>query len=277
MADKFEDLRTYVTVVSCGGINAAAAELGIAKSAVSRRISDLEARLGTILFERSTRRFEVTATGRTYFDTARDLLSRLEALDADPAVANIPCTVSLASTPAVSRHLLAPAIATFLAGRRGISVELVDADEPADVAIAIGPARKGRHLAETRQVLCASADYLGESGSPSRAADLSDHAGIMLDEQRGAWTLASGASRSPRVTVVATDPDVALALAVAGAGIAQLPAFVVDEALTAGTVVALLADDAPPAEPISAALRAGASPIAAALVDHIVAYLAVRR
>ena len=277
MADKFEDLRTYVTVVSCGGINAAAAELGIAKSAVSRRISDMEARLGTVLFERSTRRFEVTATGRSYFDTARDLLSRLEALDADPAAANVAGAVSLASTPAVSRHLLAPAIATFLAGRRGVTVELVDGDEPADVAIAIGPTLKGRHLADSRQVLCASADYLEESGSPSRTADLADHAGIMLDEQRGAWSLAGGATRSPRVTVVASDPDVALALAVASAGIAQLPDFVVDEALAAGTVVALLADDAPPAQPISAALRAGASPIAAALVDHLAACLIIGR
>jgi DNA-binding transcriptional LysR family regulator len=277
VADKFEDLRTYVTVVSCGGINAAAAELGIAKSAVSRRISDMEARLGTVLFERSTRRFEVTATGRSYFDTARDLLSRLEALDADPAAANVAGAVSLASTPAVSRHLLAPAIATFLAGRRGVTVELVDGDEPADVAIAIGPTLKGRHLADSRQVLCASADYLEESGSPSRTADLADHAGIMLDEQRGAWSLAGGATRSPRVTVVASDPDVALALAVASAGIAQLPDFVVDEALAAGTVVALLADDAPPAQPISAALRAGASPIAAALVDHLAACLIIGR
>jgi DNA-binding transcriptional LysR family regulator len=277
VADKFEDLRTYVTVVSCGGINAAAAELGIAKSAVSRRISDLEARLGTILIERSTRRFEVTATGRSYFDTAQDLLSKLEALDADPAAANVPGTVSLASTPAVSRHLLATAIATFLADRRGVTVELVDGDEPADIAIAVGPARKGRHLGNARQVLCASADYLEDSGSPSRAADLADHAGVMLDEQRGAWALAGGASRSPRVTVVATDPDVALALVVAGAGIAQLPDFVVDEALAAGTVVALLAGDAPPAEPISAALRVGASPNAAALVDHLAACLAVRR
>lgn len=277
MADKFEDLRTYVTVVSCAGINSAAAELGIAKSAVSRRISDLEARLGTVLIERSTRRFEVTATGRSYFDTAQDLLSKLEALDADPAAANVPGTVSLATTPAVSRHLLAPAIATFLATRRGVSVELVEGDEPADIAIATGLGRKGQHLADTRQVLCASASYLEDSGSPEGAADLPGHAGVMLDEQRGAWTLGGGASRSPRATVVATDPDVALALVVAGAGIAQLPDFVVDEALAGGTVVALLAVDAPPAERISATLAAGSGPIAKALVDHLAACLAVRR
>lgn len=277
MADKFQDLRTYVTVVSCGGINAAAAELGIAKSAVSRRISDLEARLGTVLIERSTRRFEVTATGRTYFDTARDLLSKLEALDADPAAANVIGKVSLASTPAVSRHLLASAVATFVASRRGVQVEMVEGDEPADIVVGIGLDRDGRYLADYRQVLCASAEYLEDSGAPGVAADLAGHAGVMLDDQRGTWTFAGGASRSPRAVVVATDSDVALALVIAGAGIAQLPDFVVDEALAAGTVVALLAVDAPPTERITATLAAGAGLVAGALVDHLAACLAVRR
>lgn len=64
VADRFEDLRTYVTIVDHGGVNAAAAAMGIARSAVSRRLSDLEARIGVTL-ERTTRHFEPTSAGRS--------------------------------------------------------------------------------------------------------------------------------------------------------------------------------------------------------------------
>jgi DNA-binding transcriptional LysR family regulator len=66
VADKYEDLRTYVAVIDNGGINAAAAALDIAKSAVSRRLGQLEERLGATLIIRTTRSFEPTAAGRRY-------------------------------------------------------------------------------------------------------------------------------------------------------------------------------------------------------------------
>ncbi len=66
------------------------------------------------------------------------------------------------------------------------------------------------------------------------AADLSDHSGVMLAEQRGRWSLAGGGSRALRTMLVADDANVALALAASGAGIAQLPDFAVAEALAAG-------------------------------------------
>lgn len=67
MADKLEELGTYVAIIDSGGVNAAVASIGIAKSAVSRRLGKLEQRPGTTLVYRSSRRFEPTAVGRRYF------------------------------------------------------------------------------------------------------------------------------------------------------------------------------------------------------------------
>ena len=63
MADRFEDIRTFVAVVNGHGFNAAARQLGCVKSAVSRRIRDLEDRLGTRLLNRSTRNLTLTESG----------------------------------------------------------------------------------------------------------------------------------------------------------------------------------------------------------------------
>ena len=78
MSDRFEALQALVTVVSEGGFSAGAKRLGIAKSAVSRRIRDLEDRLGARLFDRTTRRIQLTESGRALHERAVALLAALE-------------------------------------------------------------------------------------------------------------------------------------------------------------------------------------------------------
>lgn len=75
MANRFDGLRTYVAILDAGGVNAAAATLGIARSAVSRRLSDLEARLRVTLVERSTRNFAPTDARQIVGEEARRLLT----------------------------------------------------------------------------------------------------------------------------------------------------------------------------------------------------------
>ncbi|TPG16405.1 LysR family transcriptional regulator [Sphingomonas koreensis] len=114
VADKFEDLRNFAAVVENGGVNAAAAALGIAKSAVSRRLGELEARLGVSLVERSTRRFEPTALGRDYYTKATTILAALDALDAGMGDSAVVSTVKVMSEPSLMTSLVAPALASFL-------------------------------------------------------------------------------------------------------------------------------------------------------------------
>ncbi|MEH3123021.1 MAG: LysR family transcriptional regulator [Sphingomonas phyllosphaerae] len=276
MADRFEDLRTYVTVVSCGGINAAAAELGIAKSAVSRRISDLEARLGVTLLDRSNRRFDATAAGQAYFDRARDLLAKLEQLDADPAALNASAHVTVAADLAVMRHLLASPLAAFSREREGVVLHLVGPDEPAEVSIGMDE-NGGHRLADVKYVLCAAPDYLAEYDAPATTSDLGGHAGILLVDQDESWQLSGGGARSPRTVVEAADADVALALTLTGLGIAQLPDFVVQRALAEKSLVQLLETATPPPRRLAASVSSDASTAAHALVDALAAGLADRR
>ena len=75
--DKYEEMKTFVQIVESGGISHAANHLDIAKSAVSRRLNDLEARLRVQLFNRSTREFHLTDTGNAYYQQCIRLLNDL--------------------------------------------------------------------------------------------------------------------------------------------------------------------------------------------------------
>jgi DNA-binding transcriptional LysR family regulator len=78
MTDKFEDIRTFITVVQAKGFAGAGERLGVAKSAISRRVSDLEDRLGTRLLHRTTREVSLTESGADFYDRGIKLLADLE-------------------------------------------------------------------------------------------------------------------------------------------------------------------------------------------------------
>ena len=124
VADKFEDLRTFVSIVDNGGVNAAAAAMGMARSATSRRLSDLEARIGVTLIERTTRRFEPTAAGRSYLRRAREILVAIDELDSGSGGAFGDAAVNVAVSDALALAAVLPAIATFLEDNVGAAVAL---------------------------------------------------------------------------------------------------------------------------------------------------------
>ena len=84
--DRFEEMRTFTAVVEAGGITAAAERLGIAKSAVSRRLADLEERLSVELFRRTTRRMNLTDTGQGFYERCLRILRALHANKCDREV-----------------------------------------------------------------------------------------------------------------------------------------------------------------------------------------------
>ena len=270
MADKFEDLRTYTTVVSCGGVNAAAAEMGIAKSAVSRRVSDLENRLGISLIERTTRRFELTAVGREYFQRARDLLDALERLDADPAGRSSHEEISISARHDILAHLVAPAIATFRARHVDVTLRLLR-EGPADLSLSAGVVSDGAiRLGSFEHILCASPGYIAEREEVSSASDLGAHTSIQIDGDTGpGWGAGGGPRRRPRDVVQAPDADVAFALAVSGAGVAQLPDFVAKTAVRDGRLTVILAGQEPPPSDLIARFAADASASVKALADYL--------
>lgn len=272
MVDRFEELRTYVAIVEAGGVNAAAASIGIARSAVSRRLSELEARLGVTLVERSTRRFEPTDVGRALFDASKRLLDDLAALDSrfsGGPVAGERITVALDRELA---DLVAPALARFRDRRHGLIVDIVATDvqgkTDADVRISAGEGSGGRRVAGLELVVVCSPHYLEDRAAPATPAELEEHVGISVRDAPGAWTFRRGAIARPATAFVVPDAATALSLAISGAGVAQLPRHVCADAIGRGALTVLLAGHEPKPAPVTAEETSG-SPLAAALVDAL--------
>jgi DNA-binding transcriptional LysR family regulator len=97
MTDKFEDIRTFIAVVQAKGFAGAAARMGLAKSAISRRVSDLEDRLGTRLLHRTTREVRLTESGAGFYDRSIKLLADLGYSDSALNWLVGPCGMSAAS------------------------------------------------------------------------------------------------------------------------------------------------------------------------------------
>ncbi|MGA8205375.1 MAG: LysR family transcriptional regulator [Woeseiaceae bacterium] len=266
--DRFDDLLAFVTVVETGSFTAAADRLGVAKSAVSRRVSDLEDRLGVQLLRRTTRRLNLTDTGRAFHEHASRILADLD--EAESAVlqqhGELRGTLKVALPLSFGiRHMCAP-IAEF--SRRHPRVEF-DLDlndrridllqEGVDVAVRIGRLRDSsliaRRLFDARSVVCASQSYLDRYGVPETPEDLGRHRCLLYsnipDPTRWVCSDRSGTRHEVRVTgaLTASSGDFLLAAAIQGLGIAVEPTFNAGEAISRGELVPLLTDYEWPVSP----------------------------
>ena len=244
MADKFEDLRTYVAIIESGGVSAAAAKLGIAKSAVSRRLADLERRLSTSLVDRTTRRLQLTGSGRILLREGQRLLADLAELEESIAgSASGSTTISIAAEPLLARHLLAKALASFTSIHPRTRIDLLDGSEApsSDVAVITGNGPDGHVLARTSRVVVAAPGYLADRDGLERLADLAGHRGIAV-ESAGArdWRFSGDMVARPEIAVSVPDCETGLAYAIAGAGLVQLPDYACRLAIFEGRLVSVL-------------------------------------
>jgi DNA-binding transcriptional LysR family regulator len=257
--DAASDLRTFVRVMDRGSFSAAANDLGLTPSAVSKLMSRLEDRLGVRLLARSTRRLALTPEGETFLARARRIVADIEEAEAEVArVRGAPRgRLRINAGTAFGLHQLAPALADFLARYPEIDLELsitdrlVDLiDEQSDIAVRSGHIPEGpfiRHkIADLQRVICAAPAYIARRGMPKVAADLSGHdcitvAGAGLNrwpfKTRGGIDVVEV---RPRVTT--DDAEAALRLAIEGAGIVRLSDVIVGDPLRAGELTALLTD-----------------------------------
>ncbi|HEX5213057.1 MAG TPA: LysR family transcriptional regulator [Pseudolabrys sp.] len=256
MLDRFKSLEVFTKVASAGSLSAAARVLGLSQTMVTKHIAALEARLGTRLFHRSTRRLSITEAGRNYLESAERILAEFDAADAAVAAERYEPRGLLRLNAPVSfgARQIAPLLFEF--GRRypslkvelGLSDRLVDlAEEGWDVAVRIGTldisSLIARRIAPCRLMLAAAPAYVETHGRPRVAADLARHncLGYTLSRLAGAryWTF--GAEREIKIEVpgnlVANNGDALRAAAVAGQGIIYEPTFVVADDVRAGTLV----------------------------------------
>ena len=248
-------------VAQTGGFSKAAQLRGVATSSVTRLLDGLEASLGVALLTRSTRQVALTDAGAAYLEQIARLLSDLEEADGSVADGGAeavgPLRVSVPVT--FGRLCLGPFVADFLRLHPRVSLELVLSDayvdlaaERIDVALRIGvpenqPQLIVRALAEHRRYVVASPRYLGCQGTPARPADLALHECLRFAYQAGPqrWSfLRAGQDDEVQVNgrLAANNADILRAAALAGAGIALLAHWLVEDDVRAGRLQRLFAE-----------------------------------
>lgn len=256
--DKYQEMRVFTAVADAGSFVWAADALGISKAAVSRYVSDLEARLGVRLMHRTTRKLSLTGEGEVFLARSREILASIEASELELSTRADTATGSLKVSVPVSfgiRHL-APLWGEFLDRHPRVSLDVQLADRVIDLVeegfdLAVRIARLpdsslvSRKLASTRLVLCASPDYLERRGVPRHPRELAQHdvVGYSLFSTGDQWqfTGPEGAvAVKVRPRLWTNNGDTCVAASVRGAGIQLQPTFLVAGELASGQLVEVL-------------------------------------
>ncbi|TFL11557.1 LysR family transcriptional regulator [Pusillimonas caeni] len=286
------DLYYFVQAVEHGGFAPAGRALGMPKSKLSRRISNLEERLGVRLIQRTTRRFAVTEIERTYYDHCKAMLVEAEAAqEAIDETRAEPRGVIRMTCPVALLHVhIGSMLADFMALHPQVVVHLEASNrrvdvvgEAVDVAIRVRPPPLEdsdlvmRVLADREQCLVASRGLVERHLFPSSPAQLNalPSLGLGMPQRSFAWTLfgPDGARATIHHTprFVTTDMIALRNAAVAGVGVVQLPLLMVSDQLADGSLVRVVPQWAPRREIIHAVFptRRGLLPSIRALIDYL--------
>ncbi len=268
--DRFEEMHTFIRVVKAGSLSAAAERLNIARSAVSRRLADLETRLGVQLLTRTTRRLNLTESGRQYYERCQTILADME--EAELAISSgdiaLSGTVRIAAPLSFGLTHLSPLLNAFLQQHPEVKLELDLNDrtlnfmeEDVDLAIRIGhlpdSSLVARRLASAQLLLVASPAYLARYGEPQHPQDLERHTGLgysYADSPYWHFVNDDGSDLAIRINdrMRANNGDVLLKAAIDGLGIVMTPSFIGNEAIRQGKLVPILTNYALPVRDIYA-------------------------
>jgi DNA-binding transcriptional LysR family regulator len=252
--EKTSGLAAFVRTVEAGSFAEAARLLGATPSAVSKSVLRLERRLGVRLIQRSTRTLSATSEGAAYYERVAPLLRAID--DAEELVQRADTARGLlrVTVPVLFGRILIAAWAEWFTVRHpdvrlelGVTDRNVDIiHEGYDIAVRMGALEDtglvGRSLGEARFVLAASPRYLERRGRPRTLAELRRHAGLRFVSagRPYPWIFADGTAIVPDGPFDTDDGLTLRHAALAGAGIAQLPRFVIADDLAAGRLVVVL-------------------------------------
>jgi DNA-binding transcriptional LysR family regulator len=253
-----EEIAIFVQVSEQGSFAAAAEELALTPSGVSKAITRLEDRLGVRLMQRTTRRLVLTGEGETLLARGREILAAIEAAEAEVTIARgKPRGLLKVNTgTAYAKHRLAPLLPAFQMRYPDISFDLSIADrrvdvigEQIDVAIRTGGSGDSslitRRIGDMRRIICASPAYIARHGAPLVPADLAKHNCLLLTgfARLAAWPMRVDGriiDMNVKGTVVCDSAELLLDMTLAGLGIARFGDFLAEEALAKGLLVPLL-------------------------------------
>jgi DNA-binding transcriptional LysR family regulator len=239
--DHTADMEFFVLVARHGSLAAAARALDLTPPAATKRLAQLEARLGVRLVNRTTRRISLTGEGETYLAHATRILASIREME--DAVASGRAAprglLRVNATLGFGRTTIAPIVSAFAQRYPQVEVQMEVTDRPVDLvesgfdlAIRFGslPDKRlnARRIMSNRRFLCASPRYLERHGTPSTLSDLAGHRCIVHrqnDEAHGVWRFYSGAGEEHSEAVKvhgalsSNDGDIVLGWALDGHGI----------------------------------------------------------
>ncbi len=258
----------FSLLARCGSFSAAARELAVTTPAISKRLAQMEARLGVQLLNRTTRRVGLTPEGETYLTHARRILADIDDMEqlVSSAVAAPKGLLRVNATLGFGRSHIAPLISGFVKLHPEVQVQLQLSVNPPplgedsfDVCVRFGEPPDARviarKLAPNRRLLCAAPAYLVRHGTPKVPHDLTRHACIGIrqgDEAYGTWRLSSGKHTEAvkvRGNLSTNDGEIAVNWALAGHGIVMRAEWDIARYLRSGRLKQVLENyRTPPAD-----------------------------
>lgn len=267
--DRLESMSILVMAVEVGSLSAASRRLGMPLATVSRKVSELEAHLGTRLLNRSSRRLTLTDAGRSFVVACKRILDDVK--EAERAAAgeyNAPTGELTISAPIVFGRLhVLPVVSEFLKDYPEIDIRMVLSDqvvnlfeEHVDLAVRIGElpdsSLVATRLGTMRRVVCASPAYFSARGKPKSPAELSAHDCVTFEGLTAptAWTFKIGKSTTSvaiHSRLLVNTAEAAIDAAIAGVGITRVLSYQVAGAIRAGKLMVALQEFEPAPWPIS--------------------------
>lgn len=248
------EMAIFAIVVGSGSFTKAAAKLKLPKSTVSRKVSQLEKRIGVRLINRTTRNLKPTETGKLYFSQCQKMLEQAE--EADRIVTNMqsePSGLLRISTPlAFGTPFFIDVIKQFLEKYPKVNVEIVSdnkqvdmLEQEVDIAFRIGPLSDSsliaRNIGTARLSLCASPKYIAKYGEPESIQDLEKH--TCISHPVSPWTFQTNHGKvefSPRSRMIANDMEMIRQMVREGFGIGAVPQILISEDLNNKSLVKVL-------------------------------------
>jgi DNA-binding transcriptional LysR family regulator len=252
--NSFEEMRIYTEVIKSSNFTKAASNLGISKQLVSRRLMELEARLGARLLHRTTRKLSPTELGKVFYERCLTILQSVD--EAEQAVSNhsgeLRGVLRISAPVSFASMRLSPCLNAFLLAHPKLSV-LLDVDnrlvdivgEGYDLAIRVtmhpDPGLIAKKLADSPLIYCCSPTYIKQYGEPNSPLKLADHRCISQPSSEWIFEKNGEILKIPIQAILRSNHgEVMKNAAVAGLGITGLPYFYVEEALKSGELVQIL-------------------------------------
>lgn len=260
--DRIDLLKVFLSVAETGSFTRAADRLVLPRAAISTAVQQLEARLGSRLLHRTTRRVGLTPDGEALLERARALVADMEDIEQQflPAHSHVSGRLKVDVPSRIARLLIAPALPDFFTRFAAVELELGSSDravdlvlEGIDCALRVGPLASSslvaRPLGHFTLINCASPAYLARHGTPRTPADLPEHIAVNYASptsgRAAPWEWQrDGETLTLRMysRVTANNAETYIACALAGLGLIQIPAYDVRAHLAAGELVEVLPD-----------------------------------